>query len=64
MEPNINSISFDRSSAPLFTTVWMITRSDTTVWMTARTVRTVTRTVLSCFLTRASMGKSNYYDKN
>ena len=24
---------------------------------------TVIRTVVSCFLTRASMGKSNYYDK-
>ena len=31
--------------------------------MTVRTVRTVIRTIVSCFLTRASMGKSNYYDK-
>ena len=46
-------------NATLFTTVW----SDTTVWLTAHTVRTVNRTVVSCFLTRASMGKSNYYDK-
>ena len=41
----------------------MSMRPYTTVWMTARTVRTVIRTVVSCFLTRASMGKSNYYDK-
>ena len=38
----------------------MSMRPYTTVWMTARTV---IRTVVSCFLTCASMGKSNYYDK-
>ena len=31
--------------------------------MTARTVIGVNQTVVSLFLTRASMGKSNYYDK-
>ena len=41
----------------LFTPVWMTARSDTTVRMMARTVRMVTRTVVSGFLTRASMGK-------
>ena len=41
----------------------MSMRPYTTVWMTALTERTVIRTIVSCFLTRASMGKSNYYDK-